>query len=298
MKWFRWALLVLGVLLLLVGGVVSYTIHNLQIEQLDDDLFVLYGAGGNVAVLRTDAGTVVVDTMTFQYQGGRIRSVAEELTGSDVVMVINSHYHTDHTHGNPAFASGTRVVATDRTLEHMLETDAEYFDDIEELLPNETFSGRRDIEIGGKRLGLLWPGRGHTDGDLIVFFEEESVLHTGDLYFNQHYPNIDLEGGGSVQEWSRSIDRMFEFDFDRVIPGHGPVSGVDGLRQFQGFISQLATLARDTDFPLERFVAEANLTEDASYTEITMLVPIGLDRDFVLTRAWQELYDDTLTIRP
>ncbi|MDZ7684921.1 MAG: hypothetical protein U5O39_07815 [Gammaproteobacteria bacterium] len=114
-----------------------------------------------------------------------------------------------------------------------------------QLLPNETFSDYRRLAVGDKHISLLWPGRGHTDGDLVALFEEEGVIHMGDLYFNRLYPNIDLEAGGSVQAWSATIDRVSELDFDRVIPGHGEVSDPAGVRRFQDFIVQLAELGTE-----------------------------------------------------
>lgn len=301
MRWWGWILIGLAVLGLGFGGYVFSVAHTLEVEALSDDLYVLYGAGGNVAVLRTDEGAVVVDTMSLSYQGSRINEVASELTGQPVVMVINSHYHLDHTHGNPAFDPGTRVVSTARTLHHLQQTDAEYFSGpAAALLPNETFEGEQRISLGGKNMTLLWPGRGHTDGDLVVLFEEEGIIHTGDLYFNGHYPNIDLEAGGSVAAWNETIDRIFELPFEGVIPGHGPFTDAAGLRQFQAFVGQLEALGReaaDAGVPLAEFVKTAALTEDAGYTEIKIIVSLGLTREFVLSRAWQEASGDVV-VRP
>ncbi|MDZ7684922.1 MAG: MBL fold metallo-hydrolase [Gammaproteobacteria bacterium] len=107
MRWWIWLLVVVGAAGLILGGLIFRTAYRLDVEQLSDDLYVLYGAGGNVGVLATGEGTVIVDTMTLAYQGSRIREVAAELTGEPVVMIINTHYHLDHTHGNPAFPKGT-----------------------------------------------------------------------------------------------------------------------------------------------------------------------------------------------
>ena len=286
---------VIGVLALLVlgiGGFVYQSAHSFEVETLSDDLYVLYGMGGNVAVLRTGDGAIVIDTMTLVSQGDRILERAEELAGEKVAVLINSHYHVDHTHGNPAFAPGIRVVSTSETLHHLKETDADYFADSPALLPNELIDGQGRISLGEKNITLLHPGRGHTNGDLVVLFEEESVVHMGDLYFNKHYPNIDLEAGGSVQEWSATIDNVFaNLNFDRVIPGHGPVTGPEGLRQYQRFIAQLAGIgsaAVKQGASLEDTIESDALTEDEGYTEIKMIVPIGIDRTFVLHRAWEE----------
>ena len=284
--------LVLVVLLLVLGGYVYQQVSSLDVERLSDDLFVLRGLGGNTAVLRTDAGTVVVDTMTLPLQGERIRQTARELTGAETTLLINTHYHLDHTHGNPAFKPGTRILSTQRTLRHLKTLDADFWvDDAAELLPNETFTDRQTLTIGGKTLELVHPGRGHTDGDLVVVFVDERVIHMGDLHFNGHYPNIDLEAGGTVQDWPETLDRVTPLGFDRVIPGHGSTTDRGGIAQFREFLVQLGEIGRraaEAGTSLEETIATDELTADAGYEPIRFIVPVGLDREFVLQRAWEE----------
>ena len=290
-KW-QTILLVLVSVTVLLGGYVFLQIRNIQVERLSDDLFVLRGFGGNSAVLRTDAGTVVVDTMTLPLQGARIREIARELTGADTVLLINTHYHLDHTHGNPAFEPGIRILSTERTLSHLNALDAEFWTgDAAKLMPNETFTDRQTLHVGGKTIELIHPGPGHTDGDLVVIFNDEKVIHMGDLAFQDHYPNIDLEAGGTVRGWPATLDRVLALDFDRVIPGHGPTTDRDGLRQFQSFLSQLAEIGRkaaEEGISLEDTRATDQLTADAGYEPIRFIVSLGFDRGFVLQRAWEE----------
>ena len=289
--WQRVLLFLSGLVIALVIYVVSQ-LRAVDVEQLSDDLWVLRGAGGNTAVLRTDAGAVVVDTKTLPMQGERIRETARELTGMDTVLLINTHYHIDHTHGNPAFEPGTRVLSTERTLSHLQALDADFWrDEAARLMPNETFSDRMALELGGKTIELIHPGAGHTDGDLVVLFKDENVIHTGDLMFNHFYPNIDLEAGGSVQQWVDSLETVLRMDFTRVIPGHGDTTDRTGLRQFLAFIAQLAQLGRNAaeqGLSLEQAVATGELTADAGYERVRLVVPLHMDREFVITRAWQE----------
>ena len=141
----------------------------------------------------------MVDTMTFVRHGEAIRDLAEELTGEKVAVIVNSHWHLDHTHGNPAFDGSERIVSTARTKRHLETLDAEYWQgDAASTLPNESFEDSHLIRIGEKTIQLIWPGRGHTDGDLVALFVEDRTVHMGDLFFNRLYPNIDLEAGGSV----------------------------------------------------------------------------------------------------
>lgn len=292
MKLWLKSLLVLLTLVLAAGVYIFSQVRALTIEKVTDDVHMISGLGGNVGVLKTDSGTVIIDTMTLHYQGERIREEAEKLTGQAVVMVINTHYHLDHTHGNPAFEAGTRVVSTARTLHHLQTTDADYFDgEAAALLPNEIFSDSHQLEIGNKTIKLLQAGRGHTDGDLVAFMVEDEVLHAGDLYFNRLYPNIDLEAGGSVKAWGDTLGAVLALPFVSVIPGHGPVSGRKELMQFQDFIRQLARIgqkAADEGWTRQQVRASTELTEDAGYGQVRLVIPIGLNRKFVLTRAWEE----------
>jgi glyoxylase-like metal-dependent hydrolase (beta-lactamase superfamily II) len=266
-------------------------VSSFEVVKVAADLHAIYGLGGNVGVLRTEEGSVVVDTMTFALQGREIRERAEQL-GGPVQAIVNTHYHQDHTHGNPAFPSGTRVVSTDRTLAYMDALDAEYWSgEAAGTLPNETFEQDHTLSIGGKTLRLLHLGRGHTDGDLVVHFVEDRTVHTGDLFFNGRYPNIDLEAGGSVREWSTTIDRILELDFDHLIPGHGPVTDAAGLRAFQRFMVHLAEVGREAERSgrsLEETLANAVLDTDAGYEVMAIPFVMRRDRDFVVRRAWEE----------
>ena len=284
----------LTVVVLCVAAVFVYTyqqITSYEVAQVTDDLHVIYGLGSNVGVLKTDEGSIVVDTMTFAVQGREIREQAERL-GGPVRALVNTHYHFDHTHGNPAFPSGMPVHATQRTRAYMDALDADYWaGEAAGTLPNRTFTDEATIELGGKTVRLLHLGRGHTDGDLVVHFVEDRVIHTGDLFFNGRYPNIDLEAGGSVQEWSATIDRMLELDFEKVIPGHGPVTDAEGLRAFQRFIGQLADVGREAEakgWSLEEAQASTALDADAGYDTMEIPFVMRLDRSFVLKRAWEE----------
>jgi glyoxylase-like metal-dependent hydrolase (beta-lactamase superfamily II) len=286
----------LAVLLVLGGGAAIYvyqSIASIDAEKLGDDVHVLFGLGSNVGVLRTDRGAVIVDTMTFRMQGEEIRRQVERLTGREVEVILNTHYHVDHTHGNPAFPAGTRVVSTQRTLDLLKALDGEYFSGpAAETLPNETFTDRHEIGLGGKTIRSYHLGRGHTDGDQVVLFVEDRVIHLGDLFFNRRYPNIDLEAGGSVREWADTLDRVLALDgYDRVIPGHGAVTDRAGIQQFQRFLRELwsqAEAAAKAGRSLQETLATVDLREDEGYQAIVVPGILRLDRDFVVRRAWEE----------
>ena len=117
-----------------------------------------------------------------------------------MIALVNTHYHLDHTHGNPGFPVGTKVVSTDRTLEHLRTLDGGWWAEspAKDLFPNYTFTDTWSATYGNKTIRAIHPGHGHTDGDLVLLLVEDRVLVAGDLLWNGYYPNIDLEAGGTA----------------------------------------------------------------------------------------------------
>ena len=89
-------------------------------------------------------------------------------------------------------------------------------------IPRITFSEESQIFLGGKEVLARYLGRGHTNGDAVVYFPSERVLHTGDLFTNGA-PYCDTTAHCSIKEWDATLEKALQFDFDSVIPGHGPV---------------------------------------------------------------------------
>ncbi len=296
---FTWTIGLAFVALASVGGYYFYSVRALDVIQLTDDLYMLKGRiGGNVAVLRTTEGTVIVDTLMFPTQAETLREKVADLTGQPIIMIINTHWHPDHTNGNPSFDAGIRVVSTEKTLEHLKPYAAQVWEDgTTTNLPNETFATERELSVGGKTLRLIHPGRGHTDGDLVVQFVDENVIHAGDLVVHGHYPNIDLRRGGTIQGWSATLDNVLALPFDSVIPGHGTMTDRGGIIQFQTFLDELAAVGRDAaanDQTLDEAIATANLTADAGYAPMSFMFRTRFDRDFVIMRAWEEATGKTV----
>lgn len=283
---------------ILLAGIAAVYVYNrvtsFDVERVTEDVYVIYnGIAGNVGVLGTETGAVVVDTMTFRLQGRELRELAEKLGGGPTQAIINTHFHRDHTHGNPAFAVGARFVATRRTRDYLMYWDAEYWREAAEgTLPNETFEREHEMTVGGKTVRSYHVGPGHTGGDLVVLFVEDRVLHAGDLLFHREYPLVDVAAGGSLRGWIEALDRVLELDFDLAIPGHGRgVTDREGVRAFQRFLRELWTqvdAAARAGKSLEQTLAEVALTEDAGYRVRSIPFVIRLDRDMVVRRAYGE----------
>ena len=280
--------LVLGATALVVRG----RLLDLTVEQVTDDVWVIHGLGGNVGVLRTAEGAVVVDTMSFPLQGRRVRQIAEELSGGPIQAIINTHYHWDHTHGNTVFPTGTAVVASSRTLVHLKSRDARFWsDDAAALLPNRLTETSLTLSIGGKTIECSHFGHGHTDGDLVVRFVEDAVLHAGDLLFSDSYPRVDLEAGGSVQNWPDTLRKVLTLEFEHVIPGHGPLGTRADIILFRTFLEALwqgVSSAAEQGASLEETLATTRLAHSEHLADYVIPFVVRRDARSVVRRAWEE----------
>jgi glyoxylase-like metal-dependent hydrolase (beta-lactamase superfamily II) len=89
---------------------------------------------------------------------------------------------------------------------------------------------------------ITHPGRGHTDGDLVVYFAKRHILHTGDFFLHDMYPFIDLRAGGSARQWVASLDRVLALTAaEQYIPGHGPLSTRADVERFHSYLRSLVS---------------------------------------------------------
>jgi cyclase len=240
----RRTLIGLGVIVLLVAGYVGVRIYRfLQIQtiKIDDHFYVMLGGGGNTAVLIADDGVLIVDSK-FSSAGRRLPALIKSITDKPVKVIINTHYHSDHTHGNRNYPHGTDVIAQRRTRQHLIELDKSFWESEPawSMLPKDLVDDERELRFGDETIRIVHPGRGHTDGDVIVYFSKRRIVQTGDLFLHDMYPFIDLPGGGSAREWPVTLDRVLAIaDVAQYIPGHGPLSTRADVERFQGYLRSL-----------------------------------------------------------
>jgi cyclase len=211
---------------------------ELELIKLKDDLYVIHGAyvPGNVTALITNEGVILVDD-DFEVDHDNLMKKLREVTNQPVKYVINSHYHGDHSGGNAKLqADGTLAVASVAARSRMVAAN-------QPGLVNITIEPRGAVHLGGKVADIYWLGRGHTDGDIVVLFPQHRTLAAGDLFTNgEGLPQlVDHAGGGSQKEWTATLDKVLELDFDPVVPGHGSVTNKDGVRRAR------ATSERETE---------------------------------------------------
>jgi len=242
----RRILLAIGVLVVAGLGFAGYQLYaylRTEIVKIDERFYVVLGGGGNTAVLIGDDGVLLVDTK-FLRPGRRLAAIVRGLTDKPVKVIINTHYHADHTHGNPHYPPGVDVIAQRHTRAHLLDLDKSFWE-VEpawSVLPNDLVDDAKELRFGDETIRIIHPGRGHTDGDVVVYFGKRRILHTGDLFVHDMYPFIDLRGGGSAREWPATLDRVLAIaDAQQYIPGHGALSTRADVERFQSYLHSLVS---------------------------------------------------------
>ena len=212
---------------------------ELELIKLKDDLYVIHGAyvPGNVTALITNEGVILVDD-DFDVDHDNLMKKLREVTNQPVKYVINTHFHNDHSGGNAKLkADGTLAVASIAARKRMLAASPQ--DAV-----NITVEPRGAVYLGGKVAEIYYFGRGHTDGDVVVLFPEHRTLAAGDLFtVGEGLPQlVDHAGGGSAKEWTGTLDKVLELEFDTVIPGHGNVTNKQAVRDARASSQRMTEL--------------------------------------------------------
>jgi cyclase len=211
----------------------------LTMDKVKDDLYEIVGDGGNVAVLVTNEGVLLVDDK-FQQDHEQIIDKVKSITSQPIRYVINTHYHEDHSGGNGRMlmVPGVEIISTANSRKNILEHKQSNASP--NVVPARvTFTQETSIFLGGKEVRARYFGRGHTNGDAVIYFPADRTIHTGDLMAGTS-PLIDYNGGGSLIEWTKTLDAaMAQLDFDTVIPGHGNVTNKAGLKTYRDNVEKL-----------------------------------------------------------
>jgi glyoxylase-like metal-dependent hydrolase (beta-lactamase superfamily II) len=219
---------------------------KVKIEEVDlgAGLHLIQGPGGNIAVLDGPDGLTMVDS-GVPMRAKDIADAVKRVGGKPVARLINTHWHFDHAGGNEVFArAGARIYATAATRKR-LATDQ--YTEVFKLttpasppiaLPSVT-SDEFDLHVDNDVLHVAAVPPAHTDGDLIVHFKSRDVIHTGDLFSNGFYPNIDASSLGWIGGMIAAADRILKLagPKTRIIPGHGPMADREDLATFRKMLA-------------------------------------------------------------
>src|SRR5580692_4412730 len=213
---------------------------QLTINKVKDGLFEIEGDGGNVAVLVTSEGVILVDDK-YERDHDQIMDRIKSVTQQPVKYVFSTHYHEDHSGGNAKFLPTSEIISTRNARTNILEHKQS--NGSKDTLPARVvFTDETSVFLGGKEVRAHYYGRGHTNGDAVIYFPELKTIHTGDL-MSGNTPLIDYPGGGSVVEWTKTLDGALKLDFDTVIPGHGNVTNRAGLLAYRNNVEKLRNRA-------------------------------------------------------
>ncbi|WP_295799397.1 MBL fold metallo-hydrolase [uncultured Microbulbifer sp.] len=220
---------------------------EIQSQQVADNLYMLTGAGGNIALFAGDDGAFMVDDQ-FAPLSDKILAAVKNITDQPLRFVVNTHWHGDHTGGNENMGNtGALIVAHENVRKRM---STEQFTKLWNrttppapagALPVITFTDATTFHWNGDDVRVQHVDPAHTDGDSIIIFKKANVIHMGDTFFNGSYPYVDLSAGGSIDGVIDNASRVLKLadDKTRIIPGHGPLSDKKGLQQYHDLMVRL-----------------------------------------------------------
>jgi glyoxylase-like metal-dependent hydrolase (beta-lactamase superfamily II) len=213
-------------------------------------VYMLSGGGGNIGLVADAAGMFMIDAM-MEPAAGPIREAIKSLPGADRVRILlNTHWHADHTDGNRAFGPGAVIIAHENVRALLAKDQTLMGGQTKALpanaLPDITFSDKLTVYADGEAIRLVHFPHAHTDGDTVVFLDGLKVVHMGDMFFNGMFPFLDVANGGDIDNWVRQLDIILgTLPADvKIIPGHGPLAGIVELKAFRDMLADSADLVR------------------------------------------------------
>ena len=259
----------------------------LTLTPLADNLMLLSGAGGNITVLRSPEGFLLLDS-GLPNTADSLTSKLKETAPVAVQHLINTHWHNDHTGGNVVLGdSGAHIMAHENCAKRLATTQHMMFfkRDVAPLAPSgqpkETFKDQRALKFGGQSIECKYFPPAHTDTDITVHFKEANVYTTGDLFFNGMYPFIDYSSGGSIEGMihnSAAILKAVVSD-TKIVPGHGPLGTKTQLQQFHEMLA-------DTNEQISKLVASGKPVEQVVASAPTQKYDAQWGGGFMKPEAW------------
>jgi cyclase len=274
---------------------------QIKVTKVSGNIYMLEGEGGNIAASVGEDGIVIVDDQ-FAPLADKIQVALKGLgiTDKPVRFVINTHYHGDHAGGNVPFSqSGSTVIAQDNVRKRLesggtagngssVKMDVKPAE--KAALPIITFEHDVTVHLNGEDIRALHFPAGHTDGDSIIFFPKNNVVHMGDDFVRYGFPFIDVASGGSVQGMIAAMEKATaQLPVDvKVIPGHGQLSDLDDVREF-------VKMLKETSAVVEKALKQHKTLEQMKQDRILDPWAKRWNGDFVKTDAFIETLYNSMT---
>ena len=248
MKIFKKILKWLGivVLVLVVIGFSLYMIYlrpfmnkmkHTEVVQYDKELTLVLGGGGNSGILVSDSLVIVIDTKMDDAAEALSKQVLQ-LAGNRPILVVNTHYHPDHSKGNKFYKGKEILAGANYTKEFWVKECGE------EGIPTQWLKDKMDIKMGDDTATIFNLGKNvHTASDVMVYLHKRKMLFGGDVILNKQAPAImgvaDPEGYLSVFD---ALPK--QLDIQKVVPGHGPVGGIEVIDNFRQYFNDMKMAAQ------------------------------------------------------
>jgi glyoxylase-like metal-dependent hydrolase (beta-lactamase superfamily II) len=232
---------------LVAGARASGATTKIATQALRGNVSALIGSGGNIAVLPGSDGKLIIDS---EYLSSRekIAAALDGISRDPMKHLVNTHWHFDHTDGNEWMHSVGATITAHKNTRKRLSTSTRvegwnftFPASPAGAIPAEVFSADRTIHLNGTTIALKYYGPAHTDGDISIYFTEGDVLHTGDTWWNGHFPFIDYSTGGSINGMIKAAEANLAMVTDKtiVVPGHGPVGGKTELIEYRDILASI-----------------------------------------------------------
>ncbi len=229
-------LTIITILTLLVGIETSTFAGETKTVNVLKNVYTMIDTNGedsNTTFIITTEGVIIIDTRPTPTEARKVLKEIRKLTDLPIVYTINTHYHGDHTFGNQVFKSSKSIIAHKNVRDTLIKSGQDHLslfktfglpgmDEVEITPPNIVYEKGMEIWLGEYRLQLLYHGKGHTNGDTIIFLDQLRTVITGDLVFNKKIPYM---ADAYIDEWIESLKYIQFLKNETVIPGHGPIGG-------------------------------------------------------------------------
>ncbi len=240
-----------GILLFFAQLILSQSISAkpvpVKVQKLSDSVYMLTGKGGNLGFSVGVDGVVVIDDQ-FDDMADNIHDAITKTSKQPIRMVLNTHWHGDHTGGNEKMHELGAIIIAQENVRKRLTTDQfmkafkkEVKARPRSAWPVVTFTQSLKIHLNNDTLLINHLPHAHTDGDAFIVFKEDNIIHTGDLYFSHMFPFIDVGSGGSLAGMISGVKAIVNVANDKtqIIPGHGKLSN---KRELQEYLKMLITM--------------------------------------------------------
>ena len=204
------------------------------------------GWNSNSAFVVTKSGVLVIDTGSSETIGNALKQTIRQVTDKPVKWIVNSHAHGDHWLGNIAFKDSNPVIYATTTVNELAKSEGatwvENFKRLSEgatgdtplLLPNKIIDERSELLLDETKIVLFPSGNSHSPGDLITWLPQQRVVISGDVVYSDRMPTTSAS---DITQWITMLDQLQALDPAAVIPGHGDVTDVEGLRRLHALLS-------------------------------------------------------------